>query len=67
MLCASGVPTWVVHERRTVEACPTIKSVTIPGSVFVLPNEVPDQIATVINQAVAAVETRRTPAQATET
>ncbi len=68
MLCRSGVPTWVVHaekgdggltdsERRTLEACPTIKVVTIPGSVFFLPNEVPDQIASVINEAVAAVRT----------
>jgi pimeloyl-ACP methyl ester carboxylesterase len=66
MLCRSGVPTWVVHaekgdggltdtERRTLEACSTIKVVTIPGSVFFLPNEVPDQIASVINDAVAAV------------
>jgi hypothetical protein len=31
--------------------------VTIPGKVFFLPNEVPDQIASVINGAVAAVNT----------
>lgn len=66
MLCRSGVPTWVVHaekgdggltdaERRTIEACSTVKIVTIPGSVFFLPNEVPDQIAAVINEAVATV------------
>jgi pimeloyl-ACP methyl ester carboxylesterase len=66
MLCRSGVPTWVVHaekgdgglthaERHTLEACSTVKIVTIPGSVFFLPNEVPDQIAAVINEAVAAV------------
>ena len=66
MLCRSGVPTWVVHaekgdggltdsERRTLEACSTVKIVTIPGSVFFLPNEVPDQIASVIGDAVAAV------------
>ncbi|HEX5532708.1 MAG TPA: alpha/beta hydrolase [Actinomycetales bacterium] len=66
-LCQSGVPTWVVHaekgdggltdaERSTLEACPTVKVVTIPGSVFFLPNEVPDQIAAVINEAVAAVK-----------
>lgn len=66
MLCRSGVPTWVVHaekgdggltdaERRTLEACPTVQVVTIPGNVFFLPNEVPDQIAPVINEAVAAV------------
>jgi pimeloyl-ACP methyl ester carboxylesterase len=66
MLCRSGVPTWAVHaekgdggltddERRTLEACPTVKVVTIPGSVFLLPNEVPDQIAAVINEAVASI------------
>jgi len=66
ILCRSGVPTWVVHaekgdggltdvERRTLEACPTVTLVTIPGSVFFLPNEVPDQIASVLNDAVAAV------------
>ena len=65
MLCRSGVPTWVVHaekgdggltdaERRTLEACDTVKVVTIPGNVFFLPNEVPDRIAAVINDAVAA-------------
>ena len=68
VLCRSGVPTWVVHaekgdggltasERRTLEACSTVKIVTIPGSVFFLPNEVPDQIASVITDAVAAVNT----------
>jgi pimeloyl-ACP methyl ester carboxylesterase len=66
LLCRSGVPTWVVHaekgdggltaaERRTLEACSTVKIVTVPGKVFFLPNEVPDQIASVINDAVAAV------------
>jgi pimeloyl-ACP methyl ester carboxylesterase len=66
MLCGSGVPAWVVHaekgdgdltdaERRTLEACSTVKVVTIPGNVFFLPNEVPDQIAAVINEAVGAV------------
>jgi len=68
MLCRSGVPAWVVHaekgdggltdnERRTLDACSTVKIVTIPGNVFFLPNEVPDQIAAVINDAVAAVKT----------
>lgn len=69
MLCRSGVPTWVVHaekggdggltdtERRTLEACPTVRIVTIPGKVFFLPNEVPDRIASVVNEAVAAVGT----------
>jgi pimeloyl-ACP methyl ester carboxylesterase len=69
LLCASGVPTWVVHaekgdggltpsERRTLEECSTVKVVTIPGSVFFLPNEAPDRVATVINEAVAAAARR---------
>src|SRR3954463_2415563 len=55
-LCQAGLPTWIVHaekgdgdlpgdERRTLEACPNARLVTIPGSVFFLPNEVPEQIA----------------------
>jgi pimeloyl-ACP methyl ester carboxylesterase len=70
MLCSSGVPTWVVHaekgdggltdpERRTLERCSTVKIVTIPGNVFFLPNEVPDRIAAVINEAVATLTARR--------
>ena len=66
-LCRAAVPAWVVHaekgdggltdaERRTLEGCPTVRVVTIPGSVFFLPNEVPDQIAAVINEAVAAID-----------
>ncbi|MBO0770058.1 MAG: alpha/beta hydrolase [Actinobacteria bacterium] len=67
MLCRSGVPAWVVHaekggdggltnaERRTLEQCPTVTIVTIPGRVFFLPNEVPGQIAAVISEAVGAV------------
>lgn len=63
-LCEAGVPTWVVHaekgdggltddERRTLEACPHAHLVTIPGHVFFLPNEIPDQIADVILEAVS--------------
>jgi pimeloyl-ACP methyl ester carboxylesterase len=64
-LCQAGVPTWVVHaekgdggltddERRTLQDCPHVHLVTIPGSVFFLPVEVPDRIAEVISEAVAA-------------
>jgi pimeloyl-ACP methyl ester carboxylesterase len=74
LLCRSGVPTWVVHaekgdggltdaERRTLEACSTVKIVTIPGNVFFLPNEVPDQMAVVINEAVAAAGVHHTVAR----
>jgi pimeloyl-ACP methyl ester carboxylesterase len=66
MLCRSGVRTWVVHaekgdggltdaERRTLQACPSVEVVTIPGSVFFLPNEAPDEVASVIAEAVAAL------------
>jgi pimeloyl-ACP methyl ester carboxylesterase len=65
-LCRSGVPMWVVHaekgdggltdeERRTLEACPNARVVTIPGEVFFLPNEVPERIADIIAEALAAV------------
>jgi pimeloyl-ACP methyl ester carboxylesterase len=61
-LCDAGVPVWVVHaekgdgglteeERRTLEACPHVQVVTIPGHVFFLPNEVPERIAEVILEA----------------
>ena len=63
-LAASGNPTWVVHaekgdggltdvERATLEAAPDVTVVTVPGSVFLLPDEVPRQIAEVIASAVA--------------
>jgi len=62
-LCRAGVPAWIVHaekgdggltpdERHTLEACPQARLVTIRGSVFFLPNEVPDRIADVIVEAV---------------
>jgi pimeloyl-ACP methyl ester carboxylesterase len=65
-LTASGNPTWVVHaekgdggltdaERATLEAAPNVTVITIPGSVFLLPDEVPEQIAEVIAEAVAQV------------
>jgi hypothetical protein len=61
-LCAAGVPAWIVRaekgdggltdeERRTLETCPDVQLVTIPGHVFFLPNEVPDRIADVVVQA----------------
>jgi pimeloyl-ACP methyl ester carboxylesterase len=56
---------WIVHaekgdggltanERRTLEACPNAHVVTIPGAVFFLPNEVPERIAALILDALAA-------------
>ena len=63
-LCETDVPAWVVHaekgdgaltqhERATLEACPRVRVVTIPGQVFLLPNEVPERIADVIVEALA--------------
>jgi pimeloyl-ACP methyl ester carboxylesterase len=63
-LAASGNQAWVVHaekgdggltddERATLEAAPNVTLVTIAGSVFLLPDEVPRQIAEVIASAVA--------------
>jgi hypothetical protein len=63
-LAASGHSAWVVHaekgdggltadERATLEAAPSVTLVTIPGAVFFLPDEVPQEIAEVIATAVA--------------
>jgi pimeloyl-ACP methyl ester carboxylesterase len=63
-LCEAGVPAWIVHaekgdggltdgERRTLESCPHAHLVTIPGHVFLLPNEVPDRVAGVIAEAMS--------------
>jgi len=67
-LCRAGVPTWIVHaekgdggltadERRTLNACPQARLVTIPGSVFFLPTEVPGRIAEVIVEAIRYANT----------
>ena len=63
-LAATGVPAWVVHaekgdggltdaERATLEAAPAVELVTIPGSVFLLPDEAPRRTAEVIARAAA--------------
>jgi len=64
-LCEAKVPAWVVHaekgdggltahERTVLQACPTTTVVTIPGNVFLLPNEVPDVVARYVREALAA-------------
>jgi pimeloyl-ACP methyl ester carboxylesterase len=62
-LAASGSPVWVVHaeekgdggltdaERATLEAAPDVTLVTIPGAVFLIPNEAPERTAAVIADA----------------
>ncbi|TXL62257.1 alpha/beta fold hydrolase [Aeromicrobium terrae] len=65
-LVAAGNPAWVMHaekgdgdltdaERATLEAAPQVTVVTVPGSVFLLPDEVPQQVAAVVADALAAV------------
>ena len=62
-LAASGSPVWVVHaeekgdggltdaERTTLEAAPNVTLVTIPGAVFLIPDEAPQRTAAVIADA----------------
>jgi hypothetical protein len=63
-LAASGNPVWVVHaekgdggltnaERATLQAAPNVTLVTIPGSVFLLPDEAPQTTAAVIASALS--------------
>jgi pimeloyl-ACP methyl ester carboxylesterase len=65
-LAASGNPVWVVHaekgdggltdaERATLEAAPNVTLVTIPGSVFLLPDEAAQETAAAIASAVSQV------------
>jgi hypothetical protein len=63
-LAASANPAWVVHaekgeggltdvERATLQAAPNVTLVTIPGSVFLLPDEAPQKISAVIASALS--------------
>jgi pimeloyl-ACP methyl ester carboxylesterase len=65
-LAASGNPVWVVHaekgdggltdaERATLQTAPNVTLVTIPGSVFLLPDEAPQETAAVIVSALSQV------------
>ena len=58
-LCEAGVPAWVVHgergdggitdaERRTLEACPRMRVITIPGASYFTPNEEPALVARLV-------------------
>ena len=66
-LAAAGVPAWVVHgesgdggitddERRTLQAYPWIRIVTIPGNSFFTPNEEPALVAGLVVDALRAAE-----------
>jgi pimeloyl-ACP methyl ester carboxylesterase len=63
-LAASGNPAWVVHaekgdggltdaERATLQAAANVTLVTIPGSVFLLPDEAPQETAAAIRSALS--------------
>ena len=63
-LATAGSPVWVVHaekgdgdltdlERAVLEKAPQVSLVTVPGAVFLLPDEAPQQTAEVIAAAVA--------------
>ena len=63
-LAASGNPVWVVHaekgdggltddERAILQAAPNVTLVTIPGSVFLLPDEAPQETAAAIASALS--------------
>ncbi|KRF27362.1 alpha/beta fold hydrolase [Phycicoccus sp. Soil802] len=63
-LAAAGTPVWVVHaekgdggltdaERATLQTAAQVTLVTIPGAVFLLPDEAPQQTAAVIASALS--------------
>jgi pimeloyl-ACP methyl ester carboxylesterase len=63
-LVSSGNPVWLVHaekgdggltdaERATLQAAPNVTLVTVPGSVFLLPDEAPQKTAAVIASALS--------------
>jgi hypothetical protein len=64
-LASADSPVWVVHaekngdggltdaERATLEAAPNVTLVTVPGAVFLLPDEAPERTAAVIATALA--------------
>src|SRR5262245_48381727 len=66
-LAGSGSPAWVVHaekggdggltdaERATLETAANVTLVTVPGSVFLLPDQAPEQTAAVIATALSTL------------
>ena len=66
-LCEADVPAWVVHgergdggitedERRTLEASPRIRVITIPGASYFTPNEEPALVAKLLLEALDQVD-----------
>ena len=66
-LAAASTPVWVVHaekggdggltdaERATLESADNVTLVTVPGAVFLLPDEAPQQTAAVIATALSTL------------
>jgi len=65
-LAQAGVPAWVVHgergdggitdeERRTLEASPQIRVITLPGASYFTPNEEPALVAGLVIEALGQV------------
>jgi pimeloyl-ACP methyl ester carboxylesterase len=74
-LCNAGVPAWVMHaekgdgglttqERSTLNACPRTTLVTIPGTIYFIPNEESERVASLLvdalDQAVDHTDRRAT-------
>jgi pimeloyl-ACP methyl ester carboxylesterase len=66
-LCDADVPAWVVHgergdggitedERRTLEASPLMRVITIPGASYLTPNEEPALVAKLLLEALDQVD-----------
>ncbi|MEU3839372.1 alpha/beta hydrolase [Streptomyces sp. NPDC028635] len=64
-LCEAGVATWVVRgehdeigltegERRGLDACPHVRTVTVPGAGHLFPIEQPARVADILLEAIAA-------------
>ncbi|MEV0976344.1 alpha/beta hydrolase [Streptomyces sp. NPDC049915] len=64
-LCEAGVPTWVVRgehdeigltegERRGLEACPHVTTVTVPEAGHLVPVQQPARVAGIVLEAIAA-------------
>lgn len=71
----AGIPAWVVHgergdggitaeERRTLNACPQVSLVTIPGASYFTPNEEPALVAGLVAQALGRAHTASPTGQA---
>jgi pimeloyl-ACP methyl ester carboxylesterase len=69
-LCQAGNPAWIVHaqkgdggltdhERATLADCENVHLVTIPGSVFFIPNEAPTRSAQAIAEALSGATPSR--------